>query len=401
MNKLQSRNRSARKNQYFNDIPTLSKCYASKHFNRELIDNNSPYEREKVKRSHNISTSISRSPLSPLTRTQYNSEREQKKSMVKNESEIFGEKSLEIHQHKKTSEDGIQKLENRIQKLIREEQKIRSKMEQTRKLGVKLADVMDFKMLHKKQKIQNQNKKEKLLQSNRRRISNLRKQISKNIESQKKKVWLQKKFDKVQIDRTFEQKKLERELSNAFDSSRRNVSLIKSQKRRRNSIRNHEVKMQRTLARNRYLGRMKREEREANKNYERMKSLEKLEEQAISNLKNTTLQHEFVQNKFRFAFCTSTNTLLNFGASSHKSFKDLEAFGQENTSAQNQAISTKPPNQPLTQKANDPDREPTKPTQRPDIDKDLQTKMNGEWKPVALNLTSHEPPKTDKKEWNF
>ena len=54
------------------------------------------------------------------------------------------------------AKDGIQKLENRIQKLIREEQKweiiiifnyrVKTKMELTRRLGAKLADVMDFKV---------------------------------------------------------------------------------------------------------------------------------------------------------------------------------------------------------------------------------------------------------------
>ena len=54
------------------------------------------------------------------------------------------------------AKDGIQKLENRIQKLIREEQKweiiiifnyrVKTKMELTRRFGAKLADVMDFKV---------------------------------------------------------------------------------------------------------------------------------------------------------------------------------------------------------------------------------------------------------------
>lgn len=61
-------------------------------------------------------------------------------------------------------------------------------MELTRKLGVKFADVMDFKMTTKRDEDQRMKNKETKLKYNRKRISLIRKQISKSIKDQKMQV---------------------------------------------------------------------------------------------------------------------------------------------------------------------------------------------------------------------
>jgi len=91
----------------------------------------------------------------------------------------------------------------------------------------------------------------------------------------------------------------------------------------------HQNNRKRSQIRNRYLGRINQIERAAKINEKRLKKLETYEAQALQELKNTTMQHEYVQSRFRHAFGQPLTLVTNFGSHSYRSLQQLEKIEQE------------------------------------------------------------------------
>lgn len=95
------------------------------------------------------------------------------------------------------------------------------------------------------------------------------------------------------------------------------------------STKKHQNNLHRSLIRDRYISRITKEEKTADQNCKKMEKLEKLEQTALENLKNTTMKHEYVQNRFRYAFGPSLNHPSKLGTQSFRNFQELEEIQQE------------------------------------------------------------------------
>lgn len=86
----------------------------------------------------------------------------------------------------------------------------------------------------------------------------------------------------------------------------------------------YQTHIKRTYMRSRYLGRINQIERKSKLNKKKLKRLENYEAQALQNLKNTTVQHEYVQSRFQHAFGPGLSVSTNLGAQSYRSLHQLE-----------------------------------------------------------------------------
>ena len=74
---------------------------------------------------------------------------------------------------------------------------------------------------------------------------------------------------------------------------------------------------------------MNKVQRETKMNEKRLKRLGNQEMEALDRLKNTTMQHEFVQSRFKHAFGPALSISTNFGAHSFRSLKQLKEIEKE------------------------------------------------------------------------
>jgi hypothetical protein len=94
---------------------------------------------------------------------------------------------------RKSTESDLMKIENRIQNLLREDSKIKRKMELTQRLGEKLQKIKEEKTEEELEKEHYLAFQEHQKYQNRAKIASIREQISQNIKEQKSRVLLQNK----------------------------------------------------------------------------------------------------------------------------------------------------------------------------------------------------------------
>ena len=96
-----------------------------------------------------------------------------------------------VASERKSTESDLLKIENRIQKLLRDDAKIKRKMELTQKLGEKLQRIKEEKTIEDIGKAHYMAYKDHQRHQNKAKIASIRAQISQNIKDKKSRLLLQ------------------------------------------------------------------------------------------------------------------------------------------------------------------------------------------------------------------
>lgn len=195
-------------------------------------------------------------------------------------------------------------VENRIKKLVRDDQKIRKQMERTKKLGHKLAEIKDQKIMDEIYKNQALQRKEEQLKYNKKKIASLREQIANNIKEQKSKVLFRNKHSKVELDEIYIKRKQEAVENNIKEYTSKAMSTLQQFKAQQHrAMKNQRMQSNhRNELKRKYLAKINQEERRTKRNNLKIKKLEEIETSALDQLKNTTMLHNYVKSRFEDTF---------------------------------------------------------------------------------------------------
>lgn len=223
---------------------------------------------------------------------------------------------------RKSTDSELLRIENRIKKLIREDEKMKKQIELTTRIGEKLYRIKQEK---EEEKIIKKNKLSHDFDKQRNNIAFIRQQISQNIKEQKSRVLLRNKNSKAELDELIRHQKTEAMRNDVIEYANKAMStLVHFKTKHQKAIQNERIKSyQRSQIRENYISKIQYIERAAKRNKKKIKNLEKVEMSIIDQLKNTTMVHNFVQSKFEAEFSQGLSISSNLGSNSYRAHNVL------------------------------------------------------------------------------